>query len=238
MRFYFPEINKSHPELTGEAHTHAAYALRIRTGDRITVFDGKGNDYICKVTDIKRDKTLLELQDTAHNTGEAHITVSLYLSVIKQDRFEMAVQKATELGITRIVPVYTAFTQRSISLNFDRLNKIAIAACEQCGRSVVPVIEQPIEFDELLSRASNTHMIFLWERELHGNMQSAIDKTKTDVAVFVGPEGGITEPEKIKLTEAGAQAVTLGARILRAETAAIAALSVVYYEMGEWTLDR
>lgn len=238
MRFYFPDINKSHPELTGDVHTHAAYALRIRPGDRITVFDGKGNDYICKVSDIKKDKTVLELQDTAFNTGEADITVTLYLSVIKQDRFEMAVQKATELGVNRIVPVYTAFTQRSISLNYDRLNKIAVAACEQCGRSVLPVIEKAIDFDELLDRAGKTHMIFLWERELHGSMQSAIDKTKKDIAVFVGPEGGITEPEKVKLTEVGAQAVTLGARILRAETAAIAALSVVYYEMGEWNLDR
>lgn len=236
MRFYYPEINKSHPELTGEAHTHAAYALRIRTGDRITVFDGKGADYTCKVVDIKKDKTVLEILDTASNVGEADITVTLFLSVIKQDRFEMAVQKATELGVNNIVPVYTAFTQRNILLNYDRLNKIAIAACEQCGRSVVPVIEQAIDFAELTERAKRTHMIFLWERELHGVMQSAIDKTAKDVAVFVGPEGGITEPEKIELTNSGAQAVTLGKRILRAETAAIAALSVVYYEMGEWKL--
>lgn len=236
MRFYYPNINKTYPELTGEAHTHAAYALRIRTGDRITVFDGNGNDYVCKVTDIKKDKTLLEIVETAQNTGEAKITVSLYLSVIKQDKFEMAVQKATELGVNRIVPVYTTFTQRSFSLNYDRLNKIAIAACEQCGRSVVPTIEQAIDFDALLDRAKNTSMIFLWERELHGTMQSAIDKTQTDIAVFVGPEGGITEPEKTALTQVGAKAVTLGARILRAETAAIAALSVVYYEMGEWSL--
>lgn len=236
MRFYFPEIDKTHPVLTGDAHTHAAYALRIRKGDRITVFDGKGNDYICNVSDITKDRTELELTDTATNTGEAKISVTLYLSVIKQDRFELAVQKATELGVTKIVPVYTAFTQRSVSLNSDRLNKIAIAACEQCGRSVLPEIESAIDFEELLNRAKNTHMIFLWERELHGNMQTAIDKTKTDVAIFVGPEGGITESEKIQLTNNGAQAVTLGPRILRAETAAIASLSVLYYEMGEWKL--
>ncbi|MCX4312262.1 MAG: RsmE family RNA methyltransferase [Clostridia bacterium] len=236
MRFYYPEINKAHAELTGEAHTHAAYALRIRTGDTITVFDGKGTDYACKVVDIKKDKTFLEIIDVASNVGEAKTAVTLYLSVIKQDRFEMAVQKATELGINRIVPVYTTFTQRNIILNYDRLNKIAVAACEQCGRSVIPVIEQAIDFGELVERAKKTHMIFLWERELHGSMQSAIDKTASDVAVFVGPEGGITEPEKTELTAAGAQAVTLGKRILRAETAAIAALSVVYYEMGEWVL--
>ncbi len=236
MRFYYPNIDKDYPELTDETHTHAAYALRIRTGDRITVFDGTGNDYVCKVTDIKKDKTLLEILETAKNTGESKITVSLFLSVIKQDKFEMAVQKATELGINRIVPVFTTFTQRSFSLNYERLNKIAVAACEQCGRSVIPIIEQAINFDTLLERARNTSMIFLWERELHGTMNCAIDKTKTDISVFVGPEGGITEPEKTALTNAGAKAVTLGPRILRAETAAIAALSVVYYEMGEWNL--
>lgn len=236
MRFYLPSINKSCLELTGDAHTHAAYALRIRVGDYLTVFDGHGHDYSCKVKEIKKDKTLLELLSTAENTGEAKIAVTLYLSVIKQDRFELAVQKATELGVTKIVPVYSTFTQRNISLNYDRLNKIAVSACEQCGRSRVPIIEQTLDFDELLDSARKSYMIFPWEREMHSNIQSAIDKGKTDISVFVGPEGGITEEEKIKLTEVGAKSVTLGARILRAETAAIAALSVIYYEMGEWNL--
>ncbi|MDE7107378.1 MAG: 16S rRNA (uracil(1498)-N(3))-methyltransferase, partial [Clostridiales bacterium] len=111
--------------------------LRIRVGDCITVFDGFGHDYSCKVKEIKKDKTLLEILDTAQNVGESAISVTLYLSVIKQDKFELAVQKATELGVKKIVPVYSAFTQRNFSLNYDRLNKIAISACEQCGRSIV-----------------------------------------------------------------------------------------------------
>ena len=148
MRFYLPSINKSRPELVGDAHTHAAYARRIRVGDFITVFDGVGHDYSCKVTEIKKDKTLLQILDTFENVGESAISVTLYLSVIKQDRFELAVQKCTELGVKKIVPVYSAFTQRSFGLNYDRLNKIAISACEQCGRSVVPIIEQALDFDE------------------------------------------------------------------------------------------
>lgn len=236
MRFYFPNINKSCLELSGEAHTHAAYALRIRVDDYITVFDGRGQDYSCVVKEIKKDKTILELLDTAENIGETKLTVTLYLSVIKQDRFELAVQKATELGVTKVVPVYSTYTQRNVSLNYDRLNKIAISACEQCGRSKIPVIEQALDFDELLNRAKNTYLIFPWEREMHDSMQSAIDKSKSDVSVFIGPEGGITEVEKQQLVSVGAKSVTLGKRILRAETAAIAALSVIYYEMGEWTL--
>lgn len=236
MRFYYPCISKSCLELSGDAHTHAAYALRIRVGDYITVFDGRGHDYSCKVKEIKKDKTLLELLSTVENTGESKVAVTLYLSVIKQDRFELAVQKATELGVTKIVPVYSTFTQRNVSLNYDRLNKIAISACEQCGRSKLPIIEQSLDFDELLGRAKSTYLIFPWEREMHGQLRAAIDKSKTDVSVFVGPEGGITEEEKNKLTDVGAKSVTLGTRILRAETAAIAALSVIYYEMGEWTL--
>lgn len=236
MRFYLPSINKSRPELIGNAHTHAAYALRVRVGDCITVFDGLGHDYYCKVKEIKKDKTLLEILDMSENVGESNISVALYLAVIKQDRFELAVQKATELGVKRIIPVYSALTQRNINLNYDRLNKIAISACEQCGRSRFPIIEQAIGFDELLNRTENTHMIFPWEREVGGTMQAALDKNKTDISVFIGPEGGITEDEKNKLTNIGAKSVTLGARILRAETAAIAALSVIYYEMGEWTL--
>ena len=237
MRFYLPNIkNGARLELTGEVHTHAAYALRIRVGDDITVFDGNGNDYSCQVEEIKKDKTLLRVLDTAHNVREAKVDVSLYLAVIKQDRFEIAVQKATELGVKRIVPVYSAYAQHNFKLNYDRLNKIAISACEQCGRSVVPIIEQSIEFDELLSRTQNTYMIFPWEHETNNRLSNAIDTTVKDVSVFIGPEGGISDSEQMRLTESGAKSVTLGKRILRAETAAIATLSVVYYEMGEWNL--
>lgn len=231
-----PSINKSHPELTGNAHTHAAYALRVRVGDHITVFDGSGHDYSCRVKEIKKDKTLLEILNVFENVGESKISVTLYLSVIKQDKFELATQKATELGVKKIIPVYSALTQRNVSLNYDRLNKIAISACEQCGRSIVPTIEQALDFYELIDRAKDTYMIFPWEREINGTMQAAIDKNKTDISVFIGPEGGITEDEKNKLINVGAKSATLGARILRAETAAIAALSVIYYEMGEWNL--
>ena len=237
MRFYLPRItNKSDIELTGEAHTHAAYALRIRIGDYLTVFDGRGMEYSCKVKDIKKDRTLLNVLDVTENAGEASIDVTLYLSVIKQDRFELAVQKTTEIGVTKIVPVYSAYTQRSFSLNIDRLNKIAVSACEQCGRSRIPVIEQPIEFDDLLARAKNEYFIFPWEREMHNSLKSAIDRCAEKVSVFIGPEGGITEQEKNRLVDVGAKSVTLGKRILRAETAAIATLSVLYYEMGEWNL--
>ncbi|MDE6028948.1 MAG: 16S rRNA (uracil(1498)-N(3))-methyltransferase [Clostridiales bacterium] len=235
MRFYLPSINKSRPELTGDAHTHAAYARRIRVGDNVTVFDGIGHDYECKVTEIKKDKTLLQILDAKENVGESTISVTLYLSVIKQDRFELAVQKATELGVKKIVPVYSAFTQRNFNLNYDRLNKIAISACEQCRRSVVPIIEQAVDFDELLNRAKNSYMIFPWEHESNGTMREVLSgNNSADISVFIGPEGGITESETSKLVALGAKSVTLGKRILRAETAAIAALSVIYYEMGEW----
>lgn len=235
MRFYLPTI-EDRAELTGDTHTHAAYSLRVRVGDYITVFDGKGGEYACSVTSIKKDRTELEILNKTESVGETSTNYSLYLSVIKQDRFELAVQKTTELGVNRIVPVYSTYTQRGGSLNYDRLNRIAIAACEQCGRSRLPEIEQGIEFDELLRRAQSTFMIFPWEREMHNSMHSAIDKKQADVSIFIGPEGGITEEEKNKLIDVGARSVTLGKRILRAETAAIAALSVCCYEMGDWSL--
>lgn len=156
--------------------------------------------------------------------------------MIKQDRFELAVQKATELGVNRIVPVYSTYTQRLGSLNYERFKKIAVSACEQCGRSRVPVIEQAIEFDELVERDAKTFMIFPWEREMHGALLDAIDRTQSDISVFVGTEGGITQEEKERLCAVGAKSVTLGPRILRAETAAITMLSVLSCEMGEWKL--
>lgn len=235
MRFYVPNIDKAR-ELTGEAHTHAAYSLRIRTGDYITVFDGCGTEYSCVVRDISKTRTSLEIIDKHTRVGETKTDISLYLSIIKQDRFELAVQKATELGVNRIVPVYSTYTQRGGTLNYERFKKIAIAACEQCGRSRIPDIEQSIEFEELLKRAENTRMIFPWEREMEGKLKDAIDESATSVSVFIGPEGGITQEEKTALVNAGAYSVTLGPRILRAETAAITALSVICCEMGEWNI--
>lgn len=235
MRFYVPTISED-PALTGDTHTHAAYSLRIRVGDVVTVFDGKGVEYECKVTDIKKDKTLLKIIDRRENSGETKKNFTLYLAVIKQDKFEIAVQKATELGVNRIVPVYSTYTQRIGSLNYDRFRRIAISACEQCGRSRIPEIEQAIEFDELIERVKSTYMIFPWEREMHGSIKDAIDLAQNDISIFVGTEGGITQEEKEKLCAAGAKSVTLGPRILRAETAAITMLSVVCCEMGEWVL--
>lgn len=236
MRFFIPKLDKNNAELTGDAHTHAAYSLRIRVGDYITAFDGNGTEYSCKVVSVQKDRTKLEVLDTTVGVGETKTDVSLFLSVIKQDRFEIAVQKATELGVNRIVPVYSSYTQRGGSPNYERLNKIAIAACEQCGRSRIPLIETAIEFDELLERTRKTYMIFPWEREMHNTLNGAVDKSANSVSVFIGPEGGITETEKELLVSAGAKSVTLGPRILRAETAAISALSVIFYEMGEWNL--
>lgn len=236
MRFYIPETDIAKAELTGEAHTHAAYSLRVRVGDFITVFDGKGTEYSCRIKNIKKDKTELEILNTSIGVGETRAEFTLFLSAIKQDRFEFAVQKCTELGVTRIVPVYSAHTQRGGSYNYERLTRIAVSAAEQCGRSRLPEIEHSIEFDELVERAKKTYLIFPWEREMHGQLRDAIDKSQNSVAIFVGPEGGITEQEKTRLVEVGAKSVTLGNRILRAETAAISTLSVVCYEMGEWIL--
>lgn len=235
MRFYLPTVSTDHA-LTGDTHNHAAHSLRIRVSDQITVFDGEGTEYLCKVTEIKKDRTCFEILSKKSEAGETQKSFTLYLAVIKQDRFELAVQKATELGVGRIVPVYSTYTQRLGSLNYDRLKKIAISACEQCGRSRVPVIEQAIEFDELVTRAAKTYMIFPWEREMHGALLDAIDRSQNDISVFVGTEGGITQDEKEKLCAVGAKSVTLGPRILRAETAAITMLSVLCCETGEWQL--
>lgn len=236
MRFYYPDINEKKPSLSGDAHTHAAYSLRMRVGDFLTVFDGKGCEYSCKITAISKDRTELEILEKKTGAGETSKDYTMYLSVIKQDRFELAVQKLTELGAGAIVPVYSSFTQRGGSLNLERLNKIAISACEQCGRSKLPKISAPIEFDELLERSKESYLIFPWEREMNGNIKDAIDLSKQEISIFIGPEGGITEDEKDRLISCGAKSVTLGPRILRAETAAITALSVVCFEMGEWKL--
>lgn len=237
MSFFVKDFNESKPVLVGEAHTHAAYSLRTRVGDYIRIFNGSGAEYDCRVKSIQKDMTMLEIVEKSFSTKESHVNFTLYMSVIKQDRFEFAVQKTTELGVKKIVPVYSEFTQRGGELKYDRFNKIAIAACEQSGRSVVPVIESAISFDELVKRA-NDSLVFPWERELKSSMSDflTLSREKPNISIFIGPEGGITQTEALELSKVGAVPVTLGNRILRAETAAIATLSVLMYEMGEWNL--
>lgn len=232
MRIYVKNLSKD-LSLTKENASHLA-ALRIKAGEVVTLFDGSGLDYVCKVAFRDRRDIRLELVDTVTNNKECQCSVTLYMAAISQDKFSLVVQKATELGVKRIIPVVSVYAQNGFIYKAERMNLIASAACEQCGRSILPMIEPPLKFNEMLKDLRDfDDFIFAYEKSTEGSVKASISSNARNVALFIGPEGGISSDEAARLLDEGAKAVTFGKRILRAETAAIAGLTLINDALGE-----
>jgi 16S rRNA (uracil1498-N3)-methyltransferase len=194
--------------------------LRAKAGDPIQLFDRTGNQLTGTIQTLNKNSTQVQI-DQAEKKSQSEKKTTLYLAMLKRENFELAAQKATELGITAIVPL---LTERTVKTGFNqaRLEKIVIEAAEQSGRTTVPTISAPMHFTDALRQ---THAIKLF-LDFNGAPFSS-DKKDTDsissrqVALFVGPEGGWTSAERTAAENAGCITTTIGEHTLRAETAAI-----------------
>lgn len=238
MRFFVDEIRQP-IVLRGEHFRHLA-VLRVRIGDELTLCCGDGYDYICRIESMDKEQARLRLTERRESEGEASISVTLFFSVLKGDKNEWVVQKATELGVAEIVPLITRYVQaHDRAPKTERLQKIAREAAQQCGRGRIPVVRSAISFAELLPRLSSfDEVIFPYEKasepSLRAYLRARADKTVRRAAVIVGSEGGFADEEASALQDKGVVPVTLGKRILRAETANVAVLSALFYEWGQW----
>jgi 16S rRNA (uracil1498-N3)-methyltransferase len=203
--------------------------LRLRPGDRLDLLDGTGGSWHATLdvgtTPARATATLGTFVPVGASDLGRHVT--LILGLLRADKFDWVVQKATELGVARIVPIVTA---RSVATSGrpDRWRRIAAEATEQSGRTVVPTIDDPTPFRSTLTAGSpETLRIACWEDESIVAFRDAItaDGSHEPVAVWVGPEGGISMEEAGALRDSGATTATLGPRILRSETAAIVAVA-------------
>lgn len=222
--------------LTDEAHVHLSVVLRARKGDQVVLSCGDGKDYYFTVSSFNKQSTELKYEHSEINTCEPNVKVTSYVSLLKNDKFEWVVQKEVELGVDRIVPLVTRFVQvKSESLRLTRLNKIAAEAAEQSGRGKVPEIASAIGFEEMLNQLKDYDLVvFPYEKAKEVDIRSLLKGIRpSKVAVIVGSEGGFSQEECDMLIARGIQPITLGKRILRAETANIAVLSVLMYELGE-----
>lgn len=193
--------------------------LRLKKDDIIILSDGKGNDARVTLVSITTDKiigTVIKMNQPASAQGSGVAKqVNLYLAILKKENFELAVQKAVECGVSKIIPVITERTIKT-GLNIPRLEKIILEASEQCGQNIVPSLSHIFDFKDALINAEGEKIIFhLSEKEY------APDKNAKSISIFVGPEGGFT-PNEIKLAEdSGLTFASLGTLTLRSETAAI-----------------
>lgn len=196
---------------------HHARVLRIREGEEVELFDGKGGNWIARFESADAIQVIGE-GENRERTG----AVRLAMSIIQLDKFELVLQKATELGVAAFIPLITdrmEVAPERFRGKEERWRKIVFEAVKQSGRSLIPPIEPPAKFDEVIARPGPNLMFDADAQPITGNRQPA--------TLFIGPEGGFTERELALARRAGAFFQRLGARRLRAETAAIAAVVLV-----------
>lgn len=237
-RFFVDEL----PEngvlvLRGENAHHAGRVLRLRAGESVTLCDGKGTDYDCMIEMVEKDAVICRVQDCHPAQTEPKQRITLFMALPKGDKMEFIVQKAVELGVSQIVPY---LSQNCVSRpdktdkKVERWRKIAVEAAKQCGRGVMPAVHDVVPMAEAVRQAAQSETaLFFYENEkqtgLRDALSSGLGKT---VSLMIGPEGGFAPEEAASAREAGLISVSLGARILRCETAPVAALAAVLYAGG------
>jgi 16S rRNA (uracil1498-N3)-methyltransferase len=207
-----------------EAH-YLATVLRLRTGDAVTAFNGRGMEWNTRVTGLTRRAGLLEVLDTVQPLAESSLRVTLVQSVVKSEAMDAIVQKATELGVARIAPVVTEYTV--VRLDAERAarrlahwRRIARSACEQSGRHIAPEILEPVPLHRYLADAGVLRLVL--DPRARTDARADLPQVTTAVEVIVGPEGGFGPRDEALIDATAAQRLRFGPRVLRADTAAIA----------------
>jgi len=226
-----------------QAH-QISHVLRMKPGERIIVLDNTGFEYEAVLTDIAKGKVAGRIESRHTGAGEPSVQLTLYQSLLSRDKFEIVLQKCTEVGVSRFVPV---ITQRSLVRDTDavtpkkltRWRRIITEAAEQSHRSRMPELAEPKRFEEIASELSGFDCSLIASpHEKQTTLRKALQSGKTEpktVALLIGPEGGFADEEISSAVEAGAKAVGLGPRILRTETAAIISAALVLHELNQMT---
>ncbi|OUR65473.1 16S rRNA (uracil(1498)-N(3))-methyltransferase [Methylophaga sp. 42_25_T18] len=236
-RFFCPDLNVSdkHFTLPEAAHRHAVQVLRLKKGAAISVFDGQGLEYEATLDSVAKRESTAVLGEKIENRYESPLNITLLQGISRGERMDYALQKAVELGVNRVVPVISA--RCNVQLSNGRAEKrlahwrgVMISACEQSGRSVLPELNAVMPLDAALQNHKALSCLVL--DPLAKNGFSSLEKQQ-DVALLIGPEGGLSEQEIVMVTEQGYQAVSFGPRILRTETASVAAIAVMQTLWGD-----
>ncbi len=228
QNFYTPAENFRGDRVTleGDEYFHATRACRVRPGDVIGVTDGRGRRVEARIVHIDRSALVASVEHDLSGQGEPVVEITLALALIKPARFEIAVEKCTELGVRRILPVIARRCERDSSrLNADRLRRIALEAAKQSGRSWVPEILPPDSLDSVC-RSGELILAALLDAGRRITPELLRGGESGGVTLLIGPEGDFSEDERNTLREAGTVAVSLGGLTLRAETAAIVAMAL------------
>ncbi len=239
-RFYHPE--KLAPgatiTLTPNAAVHASRALRLQVGEKATLFNGDGNDYVCELILVKKTEVVAKVRSIRHVDSESPLKISLAQAISSGDRMDYTIQKAVEMGVCSIQPIAS---QRSVvKLSGERAEKrrehwqnVVISACEQSGRAILPAVAPPLSLANWLAQPSGATLRITLsptaEQCLHD-----LPMPEGEICLLIGAEGGLTEDEIAMASSQGFIPVRLGNRILRTETASLAAISAMQTLWGDF----
>lgn len=239
-RLFSPDPVPANSSLTlgSEAARYVGRVLRLKAGDSLTVFDGSGAEFPATVERVTRQALTLAVGERVSRNRESPLRIHLVQGISRGERMDVVVQKATELGVIRLSPVLTDYSV--VRLAPDRAakrhahwQKIAQSACEQCGRNIVPTIDAPRSLDDWFAAHDSLADSALILRADAATPIASIDPPAAGLTMLVGPEGGFSESEQARAAAVGFHAVNLGPRILRTETAALAALAIAQANWGD-----
>ena len=221
----------------GSAANHITRVLRLRSGDALTVFDGSGGEFGARIEEFRKDAVVVAVEEHRPLDRESPLTLTLAQGISRGERMDWIIQKATELGTSKIVPLFTKrsmvrLDERQAERKIQHWRAIAVAACEQCGRNKVPELVTPIDFFDVLPADSSGATRLLLSPTGDLRIEDLQDTAKA-ITVLIGPEGGLEDVEQEAALAAGFKAVRLGPRVLRTETAAIAALTIIQHHFGD-----
>jgi 16S rRNA (uracil1498-N3)-methyltransferase len=244
-RFYLPpaECQTGPLRLAGREAHHALHVLRVRAGDQVAILDGGGREFLCRVENFDRDKVHLAILETK-SIPAPPCRITLLQAVPKGKIIESIIQKATELGVARIVPLLTERTvmeldEKHAGKKAEKWQQVAIEAIKQCGAAWLPRVESPVTPEEFLARKESFELPLIASlqpgaehpRTYFQKFESQHGRKPQSACVWIGPEGDFTPAEVASIVSAGALPMTLGRLVLRVETAATYCLSILNYEV-------
>lgn len=229
------QINNNQIVLDGTEHNHLKNVLRLTEAEHVIVVCGDEFDYECRIVKIAKNNTLLEIVNREDNIYNPSCDITFFQALTKSENMNLIVQKLNELGVKSFVPFESRYITSKDKFNkSEKLQLIANQSCKQCKRSIPMKVMSTLSFSKLVEALSSFDcVIFANETENKTIFNAELIKPDKKVAVIVGSEGGFSEEEISDLIKAGAKSISLGKRILRAETASITLASVIAFLMGE-----
>jgi 16S rRNA (uracil1498-N3)-methyltransferase len=245
-RFYAPKIaftsDGRSVTLGADEARHARDVLRLEAGDEIFVFDGEGHEYRCSIAELTSHSAALQVvEQVTPASAESPLDLTLAVALLKGEKFDLVVQKATELGVTRLTPLITSRGDVRIRepgdarKKADRWRRIAFESAKQCGRAQLMLVDPPMNLDEFFRSITDVQLKLTYtarDGDPHADL-AKMDLKDARIVAMIGPEGGWTDDELKQASAHACKIVTIGGRIMRAETAAIAVATLLEHRFGD-----